>query len=58
VAILIVEQNVRRALSIARRGYLLNLGRIAMEAPAADILADGRLEGLYLGSAARMLGPR
>ncbi len=55
MSILLVEQNVRRALAIASRGYLLNLGRVVLEASAADILADDRLQSVYLGRSAEML---
>jgi ABC-type branched-subunit amino acid transport system ATPase component len=50
MTILLVEQNVRRALSIASRGYLMNLGRVEVEAGAEEILADPRLYSAYLGN--------
>lgn len=57
VAILLVEQNVRRALQVASRGYLLHLGRVAMEAGAEEILSDRRLYETYLGKAAGVEHP-
>ena len=48
--ILLVEQNVHRAMSLASRGYLMHLGRIEMEAGAAEILTDPRLFSAYLGA--------
>ena len=55
MSILLVEQNVRRALSIASRAYLVRDGRVAMEAPARDVLKDGRLLTAYLGKPAEAL---
>ncbi|HXF56546.1 MAG TPA: ABC transporter ATP-binding protein [Actinomycetota bacterium] len=49
VTVLMVEQNARSALSIAHRGYVLELGTVALEAPAASLLADPRVAELYLG---------
>ena len=49
VAILLVEQNARAALAIARRGYILETGRIIKTAPAADLLADDAVRRAYLG---------
>jgi neutral amino acid transport system ATP-binding protein len=49
VTILMVEQNARRALELSDRGYVLDLGRNALEGKGADLLADPRLAELYLG---------
>jgi ABC-type branched-subunit amino acid transport system ATPase component len=49
VTILMVEQNARRALEFSDRGYVLDLGRNALEGKGADLLADPRLAELYLG---------
>jgi branched-chain amino acid transport system ATP-binding protein len=48
-SILLVEQHTQRALELAHRAYVLELGRIAMEGPPERILADGALENAYLG---------
>ena len=49
VAVLLVEQNAARALSVADRGYVLQSGAVVMEGPARDLsLAD--LQGTYLGA--------
>jgi branched-chain amino acid transport system ATP-binding protein len=48
-SILLVEQNIHRALGLAHRAYVLELGRIAIEGPADRILADGALHDAYLG---------
>jgi branched-chain amino acid transport system ATP-binding protein len=49
VAVLLVEQNARRALQMADIGCVLDLGRVHLSGPAADLLADPRLGALYLG---------
>jgi neutral amino acid transport system ATP-binding protein len=51
VAILMVEQNARRALAMSDRGYVLELGRNRFEGHAADLLEDPRVAELYLGGA-------
>jgi branched-chain amino acid transport system ATP-binding protein len=48
-AVLLVEQNARRALQTADIGCVLDLGRVHVSGPAADLLADRRLGELYLG---------
>ena len=47
--ILLVEQNAAMALQVAARGYVLESGRVAIEAPAADLRADDRVRRTYLG---------
>jgi len=49
VAILLVEQNARQALSLARRGYVLENGRISLEGPSAALRDDPRVQEAYLG---------
>jgi branched-chain amino acid transport system ATP-binding protein len=49
MSVLLVEQNVERALEISHRGYLLSEGRIALEGPAADMLANDELRQAMLG---------
>ena len=51
VAILMVEQNARRALALADRGYVLDLGRNAHEGRGPDLIDDPRVAELYLGVA-------
>ena len=50
-AILLVEQNARKALKIADRGYVLSSGRIVMEGAAETLLKDPEIFAAYLGSA-------
>jgi branched-chain amino acid transport system ATP-binding protein len=49
VAVLLVEQNARRALQMADVGCVLDLGRVHISGPARDLVADPRLGKLYLG---------
>jgi len=51
VSVLLVEQNVQRALEIADRGYVLSEGRIAMHGTAAELLANADLRRSVLGVA-------
>jgi branched-chain amino acid transport system ATP-binding protein len=48
-SILLVEQNTQRALELADRAYVLELGRVAMEGPPERILAGHALQAAYLG---------
>jgi branched-chain amino acid transport system ATP-binding protein len=49
LAVLLVEQNARSALSISERGVVLNLGRVVADLAAAELAADERLRHAYLG---------
>ena len=49
VTVLLVEQNAYAALGIADRGYVMETGRIAMQGPARDLIADPRVRAAYLG---------
>jgi branched-chain amino acid transport system ATP-binding protein len=49
VTILLVEQNVRQALTLAHRACVLESGRMVLEGPARDLLGDERLKRAYLG---------
>ncbi len=51
VSIFMVEQNANLALQIADRGYVLQTGRVVIEAAAADLLVDARIRDAYLGGA-------
>jgi branched-chain amino acid transport system ATP-binding protein len=52
VAILLVEQNAHQALSLARRGYVLETGRIAAEGGSEELRSDKRIQEAYLGGSA------
>jgi branched-chain amino acid transport system ATP-binding protein len=49
LAVLLVEQNARSALSVANRGIVLNLGRVIVEDDATRLAADETLRHAYLG---------
>jgi branched-chain amino acid transport system ATP-binding protein len=49
VSILLVEQNARAALQVADYAYVMELGEITAEGPAADLAADPRIVESYLG---------
>ena len=49
VTILLVEQNVRQALAIADRGYVLESGRIILDGQAAELAEHELLVSAYLG---------
>lgn len=49
LCIVMVEQNAFEALNVADRAYVLSLGRVAIQAPARDLLADPAMRALYLG---------
>jgi branched-chain amino acid transport system ATP-binding protein len=49
VSVLLVEQNVRQALALANRGYVLENGRIVLEGPGAELIEHPRVKRAYLG---------
>jgi branched-chain amino acid transport system ATP-binding protein len=50
-AVLLVEQHVQLALSVADRAAVLNRGSIVLQGTAAELLADqSKLQAAYLGS--------
>ena len=51
-SILLVEQNARLALSVAKRGYVLEEGKVALEGPAAALLREEKVRQAYLGEEA------
>ncbi len=48
-SILLVEQDVDTALTLAGRAYVLETGRVVLSGRAADLLADPRVQESYLG---------
>ena len=50
VSILLVEQNVRVALGIAKRAYIIENGRIGMQGEAKRLLNDEKIREAYLGA--------
>jgi branched-chain amino acid transport system ATP-binding protein len=53
IAIVMVEQNARRALALADAGYVLDTGRNAYSGPGRKLLDDPRVVELYLGGSGR-----
>jgi branched-chain amino acid transport system ATP-binding protein len=51
--VLMVEQNVRSALSYANRALVLETGRLALDRPASELLKDPDLNRLFLGGSTR-----
>ena len=49
LTVLLVEQNARAALKIADRGYVLETGRIILQGPAKELLANNDVQRAYLG---------
>ena len=52
ISILLVEQNARKALSIADRGYVLETGNITISGQASDLKSNQKVQEAYLGGAA------
>jgi branched-chain amino acid transport system ATP-binding protein len=53
VTVLMVEQNVRTALKYANRALVLEMGRLALDRPASELLHDPDLNRLFLGGHAK-----
>jgi branched-chain amino acid transport system ATP-binding protein len=49
MTILLVEQNVREALDLADRGYILQTGRIVGEGTGAELMASDQVKSAFLG---------
>jgi branched-chain amino acid transport system ATP-binding protein len=49
IAIVLVEQNVKKALKITRRAYVMELGKILYHGDSKDLVADDRVRKCYLG---------
>ena len=49
IAIVLVEQNVKKALKITRRAYVMELGKILYHGDSKDLMADDRVRKCYLG---------
>lgn len=51
ISVLLVEQNARKSLAVADRGYLIENGRIVGAGAAAELAADPAVQRAYLGGA-------
>jgi branched-chain amino acid transport system ATP-binding protein len=47
--VLLVEQNVLRALKLSHRGYVLEDGRVVAEGPSDELLRNPQVRATYLG---------
>ena len=55
-AVLLVEQNVRQALRIAHRAYVLESGKVALAGASRELAQDSRVRAAYLGGSASATG--
>ena len=49
ITVILVEQEVRKALKISHRGYVLENGRIVTSGKSEDLMADPQIKKSYLG---------
>lgn len=49
VTVLLVEQNAKKALSIADRAYVLETGKVVMSGPAKELMTNDAIKAAYLG---------
>ena len=56
MTVLLVEQNAKMALSISHRAYVLEIGTIALEGSAQDLMNNERIKKAYLGAEKRIQG--
>ncbi len=47
--VLLVEQNIRQAMKVSSRTYVMETGKIVMEGPSKDLLREPRIRAAYLG---------
>jgi len=50
VSVLLVEQNVKAALSLAKRAYIIENGHVTGEGEAQSLLNDEKVKDAYLGT--------
>ena len=51
VTIMVVEQNAHAALNVASHGFIMEVGRVVMDAPASEMLNSDDIREFYLGQA-------
>jgi len=49
LTVLLVEQNLQKALEIAQRGYVIETGTVKLSGSSSDLLADPAIRSAYLG---------
>jgi branched-chain amino acid transport system ATP-binding protein len=57
IGVLLVEQNVRKSLAIADRGYLIENGRIVGAGLASELARDPAVQRAYLGRSPFVVSP-
>lgn len=53
--VLVVEQNAKAALGIAKRAYVMETGRVVMEGPATELAKNPEIQRAYLGKGYRQI---
>ncbi len=53
--VLVVEQNAKAALSVAKRAYVMETGRVVMEGPASELSKNPEIQRAYLGKGYRQI---
>src|SRR5205085_1375235 len=48
MTVLLVEQNVHKALEVADRGYVLETGKVVLSGPSRDLLVNPQVQSAYL----------
>ena len=51
VTVVLVEQNARAALKLVHRAYVMELGRMVLDGPAAELMAHPEVQAAHLGEA-------
>jgi branched-chain amino acid transport system ATP-binding protein len=51
LTVLLVEQNARLAFDLCERAYVLEVGRLALEGPSAELRERPEVRAAYLGAA-------
>ena len=49
MTVLLVEQNAKKALSVAQRGYVLETGNIVLQDTAENLRMNPKIKNAYLG---------
>jgi len=49
ITVLLVEQNLQKALEIAQRGYVIETGSVKLSGSSSDLLSDPAIRSAYLG---------
>jgi branched-chain amino acid transport system ATP-binding protein len=49
MTIVLVEQNLKKALELAQRGYVIETGRITVSGSSADLTGNDAIRAAYLG---------